>query len=120
MKKITLAPSMTPPFSVQLEVMDAALPYTWDLYADRSDVSTWNPPKLQSGSQDAWCNCPSGWPARGHILQWQVAVQTFDSEPVKVRIRATLKDAQGRLQQAEGMATVSQSTPRFRFALEVV
>ena len=117
MHKLKLSPSMSPPFTAQLEVLDAALPYTWELYTNRSDA-TWNPHKLGSGSQQkAACHCPAEWPGRGHILQWEAAVQIFDAEPVQVRVRATLRDAHGRLE--EIMTTKSVGRARSKFSIAV-
>lgn len=120
MHKLKLSPSMAPPFTAQLEVLDAALPYTWELYTNRSDVKDWNPSKLGSGSQQkAACPCPVEWPASGHILQWEVAVQTFDAEPVQVRVRATLRDAQGRMEEILATKSVSRAKPKFSIAVAI-
>ena len=120
MKKLKLSASMSPPFTAHLEVLDAAFPYSWDLYTQRSDVKAWAPIKLGSGSQQkAACSCPVEWPARGHILQWEVAVPTFDSESVQTRVRVTLRDAHGRIQEIFETKSVSKAMRKFRIAVEI-
>lgn len=118
MKQMSLSPTMRPPFSVQFEVLDAALPYRWDLYTNPS-VGAWEPSKVHSGSQDAWFAFPVDWPARGYILNWAVAVLTYDPGTVSARVRATLKDVDGRMLQVEDRVTVSKEHCKFDFSVEI-